>query len=313
MIDDGHEKPWYLTRHDSPSEATLAWASAQVHASEASVTATFLPGGSSSAIHILKFELIDGAEDFAVIRRWIRPDWQRVESYLSPENEAQILELATNHSLRAPKLLGIDSDGLETDFPTVLMSLLPGAPHGPDEYSSAELSSMAKALVEIHSVPAPDWLATFRWYNSAPEVRPPVCASDLPIWATAFELAKSHAPRGDRARESLVHRDFNPTNLLWHGSHVQGIVDWGSACAGERATDVAHMRWNLAVTAGTDAADEFVVEYENSNSGYRHSHYFDLRAVVDLLPEHSIQPLTKEICERLESYLHRTIEAIRKS
>jgi aminoglycoside phosphotransferase (APT) family kinase protein len=52
-----------------------------------------------------------------------------------------------------------------------------------------------------------------------------------------------------------IHRDFHPGNVLWTGADISGIVDWGNACVGPAAFDLAHLRVNLASLAGQAATD----------------------------------------------------------
>lgn len=66
---------------------------------------------------------------------------------------------------------------------------------------------------------------------------------------------------------------------------MSGIVDWADACLGPAAVDVAHMRWNLAMSQGTEAADAFRHAYEQRR-GMRlvDLPYWDVRTIVDTLP-----------------------------
>src|ERR671922_688486 len=70
----------------------------------------------------------------------------------------------------------------------------------------------------------------------------------------AIEVA-SEPPGG---RRCLLHRDYHPENTPWSRGRLTGIVDWTSGSWGPAAVDTAHMRWNLALSYGLDAPDEFL-------------------------------------------------------
>jgi aminoglycoside phosphotransferase (APT) family kinase protein len=59
----------------------------------------------------------------------------------------------------------------------------------------------------------------------------------------------------------LSHGDFNAGNVLWSKGHLSGVVDWEAAETAPRASDVGACRFDLAVTAGTAAAEAFTDGY----------------------------------------------------
>ena len=74
---------------------------------------------------------------------------------------------------------------------------------------------------------------------------------------------------------------------------------WGPA-----AVDTAHMRWNLAITYGLDAADEFLRRHrELTPHELTDQHYWDVVMVVDVLPELDPSDWPAFDLTRLERYL----------
>jgi aminoglycoside phosphotransferase (APT) family kinase protein len=87
-------------------------------------------------------------------------------------------------------------------------------------------------------------------------------------------------------RRCFIHRDYHPENTLWWQGKLTGVVDWTSGSWGPAAVDAAHMRWNLALFYGLDAADEFLQLHlsfspESSDDQY----YWDLVTVLDLVSD----------------------------
>jgi aminoglycoside phosphotransferase (APT) family kinase protein len=66
---------------------------------------------------------------------------------------------------------------------------------------------------------------------------------------------------------------------------LTGVVDWTSACWGPPGIEVGHMRWNLAVTYGVDAADEFLRVHRTLAGRLVDQRYWDAVALADVLPE----------------------------
>jgi len=150
----------------------------------------------------------------------------------------------------------------------VVMSFLPGTPtiHGLD------LATVVEVLTRLHGAPVPDGLPRFRhWYDPA-RAAVPAWSAVPELWAGLVELARSAQPD---ERAVFIHRDFHPGNLLWVGGELTGIVDWVEGCHGPRPAEVAHLRANLALVDGVDAADRFLATYGRANPSYRHDPWWD--------------------------------------
>jgi hypothetical protein len=131
-------------------------------------------------------------------------------------------------------------------------------------------------------------------------------------------VAVLRAPLPD-APARFIHRDYHPTNVLWAGGRLSGVVDWPNACLGPAAVDVAHCRANLAQLYGTAVADHFLHTYEQAAGGmFVYDPYWDVRAIADMVlldvaepprvysgwPAHGVTGLTDAlILARLEAHL----------
>jgi aminoglycoside phosphotransferase (APT) family kinase protein len=78
----------------------------------------------------------------------------------------------------------------------------------------------------------------------------------------------------------LVHGDFFTGNTVWLRNRLSGVVDWGDAVLGPREVVLCTARLDLAILTGSEAADRFLVVYEEA-SGYRSAdmHLWDLAMV----------------------------------
>ena len=161
--------------------------------------------------------------------------------------------------LPSPAPLALDARGAWFGVPALAMSLLPGTPDLRPADRDSWLARMADALAGIHAVAVPSPppvlrrpLATLTW--TPPE--PPVDT----LVAAASAVLERDLPRV-RWQPRLIHGDFHPGNLLWEAGRLTGVVDWSAARLGPHWYEVAYCRADIALLAGTAAADRFAQAY----------------------------------------------------
>ena len=81
-------------------------------------------------------------------------------------------------------------------------------------------------------------------------------------------------------RPVLLHRDLHPTNVLWRDGVLAGVVDWVNACVGHPHAELGNGRWNLAVLAGTEAAEAYLEAYLERSGGSDYDPFWDLEATL---------------------------------
>ena len=101
------------------------------------------------------------------------------------------------------------------------------------------------------------------------------------MWQAAFDRLHADTPA---FRETYIHRDFHPTNVLWLDGKVSGVVDWPNACRGPAGVDVGHCRVNLALLYSVEVADLFLTAYElHASSSFIYDSYWDIVSAFDIL------------------------------
>jgi len=158
------------------------------------------------------------------------------------------------------------------------------------------------------SDPPRERIPDYRNYNDLGSAEPPRWSRRPKLWERAIELARGEPPDGPRC---FIHRDFHPENTLWSRGKLTGIVDWTSGSWGPAAVDSAHMRWNLALTYGLDAADEFLRLHRLlSSQASEDQPYWDLVTVLDSLVDLEPGEWSRFDLERLERYLKSVLAQI---
>ena len=92
---------------------------------------------------------------------------------------------------------------------------------------------------------------------------------------------------------------------------MTGVVDWTSGSWGPRAVDTGHMRWNLALTYGVDAADEFLrLHRPLASEAFDDQPYWDLVTILDLVYEIDAGDWPRFDLERLERYVEGVLAGV---
>jgi aminoglycoside phosphotransferase (APT) family kinase protein len=266
-----------------PPERTLGWVVEAVGGGRVTALRRLGPGN-WHVNHALTVKGPSGAVHRLVLRRWARPGWDREDPDFTVEREAVVLELLSGSSVPVPEVVAADPTGESCDVPSLLLTRLRGRPPALPADASYFLRQLAETLVVIHSVPgARQRIPAFRRYYDPSSLKPPGWAQRRDIWERALAVAASPPPG---AQHFLIHRDYHPENTLWARGRLTGVVDWTSASWGPIGADTGHMRWNLAVTYGLDAADEFLAAYRSaSGRELPDQPYWDVATLADVLPE----------------------------
>ena len=141
--------------------------------------------------------------------------------------------------------------------------------------------------------------------NDLIDPTPPALTRRPELWERAYAAVAAGQPQES---EVFIHRDYHPGNTLWHDSKLTGIVDWTTASVGSARVDLGHMRWNLVVSYGEPVADQYLACYrELSDSTVPAEPYWDLRTVVDLMPDDGLE---LDVLARLEPYLERLLSTL---
>jgi aminoglycoside phosphotransferase (APT) family kinase protein len=278
-----------------PPAAALRWAAAAVGAGGRVVRVRPL-ASSWLANHAVDVADAAGRVHRLVLRRWARPGWEADDPTLTAAREAAALELLAGTPVPVPRLVAADPDGAACDVPALLLTRLPGRPPAQAADPRRLVAGLAAALPLIHAVDGAALPAFHRFYDPATLVPP--AWSDLPgLWAQVIAVAAGPAPAG---ASCLVHRDYHPGNTLWSRGRLVGVVDWNFASLGSPSVDLGHMRVNLATDLGGEWADEFLAAY-HALTGVGHHPWWDLAAMVDVLPEWEPEPGPE--VDRLEAFV----------
>jgi aminoglycoside phosphotransferase (APT) family kinase protein len=271
----------------------VAWIERSVGPAARVVRVDALPV-SATAKHLIEVVVGDGSTRRLVLRRYHNAERLAYDPWYVPAHEALALQLLTDAPVPAPRLYAADLVAAVCDVPALLESWVPGNQAWQADDLDAYLARAAEILMAIHAVSVPSdaelpRYAPYRYapYGYAPDherkriVSPP-CSTRPGLWERVGDVLGVPWPTH---RETFIHRDYHPGNVLWDGTQVTGVVDWATAAWGPPGIDLARMRLNLASHHGKGIADRFVVAYITAGGEpSARNPYWDLLDAADLLP-----------------------------
>ncbi|MFJ7935122.1 phosphotransferase family protein, partial [Sporosarcina sp. NPDC096371] len=234
-----------------------------------------LPGSTSSILHEVTTETLS-----VVLRQIDNAEWLMEEPNIV-RHEAASLRKASASGLPAPSLIAFDETGKASGLPSILMTKVEGEVELLPSDFTKWTDGLAKILATIHRVEANGFAWEYKAYTNRNEVKSPEWTTKPDEWQVAFERLHGEIPV---FRETFIHRDFHPANVLWLGDDVSGVVDWPNACRGPVGIDVGHCRVNLALLHGVEVADLFLTAYEkHAGSAFTYDSYWDIVSAFDFL------------------------------
>ncbi|MFF4895380.1 phosphotransferase family protein [Streptomyces sp. NPDC001068] len=233
----------------------------QLAPGERLVGAEVLHGGITAEMRRLTVGAPDGGTRDLVLRTFADPSFATdAERLLNREAGALIYLAGTG--VPAPGSVAVDAVGAHCEYPSLLMTHLPGETVLGDRGLEARLPLLARQLVAIHALRPVERPRTYGAWVTADAVVPPPGA-DAGAWAVAADVIRGPVPRYEGR---FLHRDFHPGNVLFDvsGPRITGVVDWVENSWGPADLDVAHCSTNLALLHGPSWGLRFAEAYEEA-------------------------------------------------
>ncbi|HVX42307.1 MAG TPA: aminoglycoside phosphotransferase family protein [Mycobacteriales bacterium] len=257
--------------------------------------------------------------------------------------EALGLQIADDHSLPAPRLLGLDLDGASGGL-AILSTALEGRTGAPD---SSLMNAFGAAASALHAIPmstsdgqlrtrprpSDDEVFLRKWaaaYQTASRDQQPQIVQDLlaerpglPVDGLDERLLRmttstliQEAERRilgftpDDEQAVLVHADLCSGNTIWSDSGLVGIIDWEDWGVGHYGVDLGNLRFEESMRFGLAAADDILRGWQcASGQDALNVAYWDLVAALntpaDLIRWSGGDPTATE---RRDRFLHAAIE-----
>jgi aminoglycoside phosphotransferase (APT) family kinase protein len=261
----------------------------------------------AQATDALTIDDASGRRHALVLQRWLRPETDEDPGF-TPAKEAAVLDRMAATTVPVPRVVAVDPDGASSGVPSLLTERLPGRPPSDAACGSAMLLTvLGRTLAAINRVDGglAATVPPYRPFGSLASVRPPRASLEPELWERALAMAREPAPA---TPATFLHRDFHPGNSLWQAGRLMGIVDWTSASWGPPAADLAHLRINLTLRVGAEAADRARNAFREAGGDMSGARHHDVRTVFDFFSHVDLAYLAGTDLERLERYVRRVLD-----
>ncbi|MGW0683662.1 phosphotransferase family protein [Streptomyces sp. NPDC002754] len=231
-------------------------------AGERIVRVEALHGGVTAEMRRLTVAAHGGGTRDLVLRSYVDPFFvDRAEEALDREAGA-LAVLAGATDVPAPELIGADPTAAHCEYPSLLMTHLPGRALLGDAGLGERVRLLARQLVAIHAVCPGERPPKYEALTTADTVVVPESADSV-AWAAAIDLIREPAPPYEGR---FLHRDFHLANVLFDTplTRITGVVDWAGTSWGPTDLDVAHCCTNLALLHSPQWGQRFADAYEEA-------------------------------------------------
>ncbi|WP_030455419.1 phosphotransferase family protein [Herbidospora cretacea] len=236
--------------------STLAWVHRHLETGERILTTDPLHGGITADVRRLTVGTPHGGMRHLVLRAFVGVE--QAEEWLN--REAHALTLCAGSGVPAPELVAVDATAAHCAYPSLLMTHLPGRVVLADEGIETRVPLLARQLVAVHALRPAERPRDYVTLTTADTVVVPEGA-DAGAWAEAIDLIRRPPPPWEGR---VVHRDFQPGNVLFTDARITGVVDWAATSWGPADLDVAHCCTNLALLHGPEWGLRFAAAYEEA-------------------------------------------------
>ncbi len=199
--------------------------------------------------------------------------------------EFQLLERLHSLGVTVPKPLGFGGGDGANQHPYVLLEYIEGSTDIPSAVAEARITAAANKLISIHDVKTDSLPKLPLRFDPLPEL-----LDFLPDDAEWEELRSNLLRMNSTAfagKGVLLHGDYWPSNIVWEGGKLVGVIDWEDAAIGDPLSDVACACLELRYIHGDWGAQCFL----NTYSTQRHVDPFRLalwQAYVAAAGNHSM-------------------------
>lgn len=235
-----------------------------------------MKGSTSSSLFLVQRAGQENAPRF-VLRVFDNRAWLEEEPDLVI-HDAAALEEAQKTRVVAPKCLSFSETDVGFGAPVLLMSYVAGRIELKPADFGAWIDTQARTLAAIHRHKTKTFPWKYSTWVNQKQLRVPDSTTKPEVWRDAIAFWLEGAPDYDPV---FIHRDYHPVNLLWQGEGISGVVDWVNACRGPSGIDVGHCRANLVQMFGLDAAEAFLLAYEQHVPAFEYNPYWAVDTVLD--------------------------------
>ncbi len=221
-----------------------------------------LTGGISAQVTALEIERPDGQIEKVIVRQHGAVD--RKQNPNIAADEFKLLRHLNTAGLATPRPYLVDASGDIFDLPYIVIEFIDGAPDFAFANVSAAVLQLATHLSRIHQVDAaplnflPD---QGQKYTDKLRQRSAILDDSLSE-GRIRDILEAVWPLTQHHKNTLLHGDYWPGNILWKNGQLVAVIDWEDAAVGDPLADVGNSRLEILWAFGIEAMEQFTQHYK---------------------------------------------------
>ena len=217
-----------------------------------------LIGGVSAQIEAIEFALPGRDLRQVVVRRPGAAEWKILEDKVTA-TEFALQTVLFDTGLSVPEPLFVDVSCSLLPSPYLVMAMIEGTTVVAERHLQKALHQMADFLTCLRNLDVETLGST-----QLPRREDPVSGAlnYVPDTSSWSKLRSSIAGWETTAfKDSVLHGDFWPGNVLWKENQIAAVIDWEDAAIGTALSDLACCRAELMAMYGESAMQTFTTRY----------------------------------------------------
>lgn len=217
-----------------------------------------LEGGVSATINALEISIPPTRNRKVVVRYHGASEWKpQDDNGIAMEYEIQRGLFQAGLAVAQPLLLDVSREVLPISY--LVMEMIEGTSVVEESQVEQAVCVMADFLVRLHRLDIDANAIPLLPCREDPIAGALEYVPDLTSWRMLREAISDW--QTTPGKDTFLHGDFWPGNILWNGNHIAAVIDWEDAAIGPPVSDLAVSRVEIMAMYGEQAMETFTRHY----------------------------------------------------
>ncbi|MBH5319680.1 phosphotransferase [Paenibacillus sp. GSMTC-2017] len=222
-----------------------------------------MSGGVSAQVTAIEMTTSENQRRKLIVRRHGEVDRKR-DPHIA-NNEYQLLRLLSAQGIALAEPYFVDDSGEIFTDPYIVMAFVDGETDFNPQQVNDYMEQLATGLASIHNTRCSREEVAFLYCHQSAITdklnTPSVILDESLDEGIIRDTLKSVWPLPKTNKESILHGDFWPGNILWRNGQLVAVIDWEDAAWGDPLSDVGNARLEVLWTFGEEAMTAFTETY----------------------------------------------------
>lgn len=217
-----------------------------------------LEGGVSATINALEILIPPAQNRKVVVRYHGTNEWKPLDDN-DVAMEYEIQRVLFQAALPVAEPLLLDTSQKVLPAPYLVMEMVEGTSFVEESHVKQAVCAMADFLARLHCLDIDASAMPLLPCREDPVAGALEYVPDITSWRTLREAISDWQTTTDK--DTFLHGDFWPGNILWNDNHIAAVIDWEDAAIGPPVSDLAVSRVEIMTMYGEQAMETFTRHY----------------------------------------------------